>query len=129
MFGYRSLVNRVAVGRFASSFRLTPSFKFPSSVSSSSSVSLSLPSLNKFNVRHSSSKGMHGDDVPEIEITASLNKDGDVVGIFENEEVIFPQIAPTIDYALSSPPDLHLFHEYPIIKRCPEQMDDDYHHH
>lgn len=43
------------------------------------------------------------------------------------EEIIIPDAEETIEWILSSPVDLHLFTETPIIKSCPEVEGEDAH--
>jgi hypothetical protein len=50
------------------------------------------------------------------EITAKRNADGDLVGTYQGEEVIFPELETTLDFVLSTPVDVHLFEESPIVK-------------
>lgn len=54
-------------------------------------------------------------------IQATRNDDGDLVGMFEGEMVIFPDLEPTLEWVLSTPVDLHLFEEAPIIKMYNEE--------
>jgi hypothetical protein len=55
------------------------------------------------------------------------NEDGDLVGRFEGEDVIFPDLEPTLEWVLTSPVELHLFEETPIVK-CYEEEAGEYAH-
>lgn len=44
------------------------------------------------------------------------NEDGDLVGRFDGEDVIFPDLEPTLEWVLTTPVELHLFEEAPILK-------------
>ena len=57
-------------------------------------------------------------------ITAERNEDGDLVGRFDGEDVIFPDLEPTLEWVLSTPVDMHLFEEAPIIKSYEEEQAD-----
>ena len=41
-------------------------------------------------------------------MSAVRNEDGDLVGRFEGEDVIFPDLEPTLEWVLSTPVDMHL---------------------
>jgi len=58
-------------------------------------------------------------------LTPVRNEDGDLVGRFEGEDVIFPDLEPTLEWVLTSPVELHLFEEAPIVK-CYEEEADEY---
>lgn len=62
---------------------------------------------------------------PEVlrNLTATRNAEGDMVGQFQGEEVIFPDLDSTLEWTLSSPVDLHLFEEAPIIKMYEEESE------
>lgn len=45
-------------------------------------------------------------------------EDDCLVATINNEEVYVPHISRSIEWVLSSPPDLHLFEETPVIKEC-----------
>lgn len=58
-------------------------------------------------------------------MSAVRNEDGDLVGRFEGEDVIFPDLEPTLEWVLSTPVDMHLFEEAPILK-CYEEEEADH---
>jgi len=58
-------------------------------------------------------------------INPERNEEGDLVGRFEGEDVIFPDLEPTLEWVLTSPVELHLFEEAPIVK-CYEEEADEY---
>jgi len=49
-------------------------------------------------------------------VQAQPNEHGDLVGQYEGEEVVFPDMEATLEWVLSTPVDLHLFEEQPIVK-------------
>lgn len=53
------------------------------------------------------------------------DRTGDWWGIIDGEEVIFPELSATIEWVLSTPVDLHLFEEPPVIKEEPEADEDE----
>jgi hypothetical protein len=55
-----------------------------------------------------------------VSIECVRNEEGDLEGVINGEPVIFPEQEPTIEWVLSTPVDLHLFDEVPIVKECPE---------
>ena len=57
-------------------------------------------------------------------ISAERNEDGDLVGRFEGEDVIFPDLEVSLEWVLTSPVDVHLFEEAPIIKAYEEEQQD-----
>ena len=63
--------------------------------------------------------------VPIKEIDVRQDSHGDWVGTINGEEVIFPEQAATIEWVLSTPVELHLFEETPVIKEEPEKDDED----
>lgn len=62
--------------------------------------------------------------IPIKEIEVRQDSHGDWVGKVDGEEVIFPEQAATIEWVLSTPVDLHLFEETPVIKEEPEADDE-----
>jgi hypothetical protein len=56
-----------------------------------------------------------------VEVEVRRNSEGDLVGKWEGEECIFPEQEPTLEWVLSTPVDLHLFEEVPIVKECPDE--------
>lgn len=52
------------------------------------------------------------------------NEDGDLVGRFDGEDVIFPDLEPTLEWVLTTPVELHLFEEAPILKCYQEEEAD-----
>ena len=57
-----------------------------------------------------------------VEVHVKRNEEGDMVGQWGGEEVIFPDLDTSLEWVLSSPVDVHLFEEVPIIKECPEEQ-------
>lgn len=57
-------------------------------------------------------------------LSAKRNEEGDLVGQFQGEEVIFPDLETTLEWTLSTPVDAHLFEEAPIIKMYEEESED-----
>ena len=55
-----------------------------------------------------------------VEVQVTRNADGDMVGQWGDEEVIFPDLDTSLDWVLSTPVDVHLFEEVPIIKVNPQ---------
>ena len=55
-----------------------------------------------------------------VEVTVTRNEEGDLIGQWEGEEVIFPDLETSLEWVLSTPVDTHLFEEVPIIKECPD---------
>ena len=55
-----------------------------------------------------------------VEVTVTRNEDGDLIGEWEGEEVIFPDLETSLEWVISTPVDTHLFEEVPIIKECPD---------
>jgi len=55
-----------------------------------------------------------------VTVEATRNEEGDLEGEIGGEKVIFPEQEPTLEWVLSTPVDLHLFEESPIVKECPE---------
>ena len=55
-----------------------------------------------------------------VEVTVTRNEEGDLVGEWEGEEVIFPDLETSLEWVLTTPVDTHLFEEVPIIKECPD---------
>jgi hypothetical protein len=58
-----------------------------------------------------------------VEVEVIRNADGDMVGMWEGEEVIFPDLDTSLEWVLTTPVDTHLFEEAPIIKECPEDTE------
>ena len=56
-----------------------------------------------------------------VEVKVRRNAEGDMVGQWGGEEVIFPDLDTSLDWVLSTPVDVHLFEEVPIIKECPDE--------
>ena len=55
-----------------------------------------------------------------VEVKVIRNEEGDLIGQWEGEEVIFPDLETSLEWVLSTPVDTHLFEEVPIIKECPD---------
>lgn len=55
-----------------------------------------------------------------VEVQATRNAEGDLVGTFQGEQVIFPDMENTLEWVLTTPVDLHLFDEVPFFKVAPE---------
>ena len=58
-----------------------------------------------------------------VEVEVIRNAEGDMVGMWEGEEVIFPDLDTSLEWVLSTPVETHLFEEAPIIKECPEDTE------
>lgn len=62
-----------------------------------------------------------------VAVEVERNDEGDLVGTWQGEEVVFPDLENTLEWVLSTPVEAHLFEEVPIIKECPEEeFDSDY---
>lgn len=59
-----------------------------------------------------------------VEVNATRDANGDLVGQWEGETVIFPDQDVSLDFVLTTPVDVHLFEETPIIKECPEYTEE-----
>ena len=55
-----------------------------------------------------------------VEVQVTRNEEGDLVGQWGGEDVIFPDLDTSLEWVLSTPVDVHLFEEVPIIKECPD---------
>ena len=55
-----------------------------------------------------------------VEVQVTRNEEGDLEGKWGGEDVIFPDLDTSLEWVLSTPLDVHLFEEQPIIKECPE---------
>jgi hypothetical protein len=59
-------------------------------------------------------------DADTMVIDGRYDEEGTIVVTLNGEEIWVPDIARSIEWCLSTPTDLHLFNETPVIKECSE---------
>ena len=53
---------------------------------------------------------------------AVRSDDGVLIGEYQGETVVFPDLEPTLEWLCSTPVDVHLFEESPIVKMYEDEL-------